>query len=354
MNTFSEACRSVTPVDQSAARSARQRHAQLTKPPGSLGRVEDLGTQLAAIASTVPPPVPERVTIGVFAADHGVVAEGVTAWPQEVTAQMVANFAAGGAAINVLGRQLAAQVVVVDVGVATDFPADHEILDRRIRRGTRNLATEPAMTMAEVQAALDVGAAVAGDAIEAGAQLLVTGDMGIGNTTAATALVCALTGTEPADATGPGAGSDADTVRRKVAVIEQAVTRIAADADPLTVLAEVGGLEIAALAGFITAGAAHHVPIVIDGVIAVAAALVATLETSDVAGYLIAGHRSTEPAAGIALDAMRLEPVIDLSLRLGEGSGAALAVPIVQASARILGEMATFDAAGVTGKHPIS
>jgi nicotinate-nucleotide--dimethylbenzimidazole phosphoribosyltransferase len=351
MMSFAEACAGVVPTDAGAARAARERHMQLTKPPGSLGVLEDVGVQLSAIVGHVPPPVPDRVTIAVFAADHGVVAEGVSAWPQEVTGQMVANFAAGGAAINVLGRQIGADIVVVDVGVATDLTAvASEILDRRVRPGTHNLATTAAMTDHELTAALDIGATVAVDAVAAGARMLVTGEMGIGNTTAATAIVAALLHVDPADITGRGAGADDETVARKIAVIRTAVARLGPAAEPLNVLREVGGLEIAALVGFITAGAAQRVPVLVDGLIAGAAALVATEFVPDVRGYLIAGHRSSEPAASHALDRLQLRPLLDLRLRLGEGSGAAIAVPIVQAAARVLGEMATFDAAGVSSK----
>lgn len=350
MTTFAEARDAVGPVSREAAAAARERHNQLTKPPGSLGRLEDLGVQLASISGNVPPPVPDQVTIAVFAADHGVVAEGVSAWPQEVTAQMVANFVTGGAAISVIGRHIQARVVVVDVGVATDLPVDDGVHDRRIRDGSRNLATTAALTANEVSAALDVGASVAAAAVDEGAQLLVTGEMGIGNTTSATALIAAFTGADPDDIAGPGAGGDAATVARKAAVIRRALNRLDPDAAPLTVLAELGGLEIAALVGYITAGAARRTPVVVDGLIATAAALVAARLSDDVTGYLVAGHRSTEPGASIALAALHLEPVLDLGLRLGEGSGAALAVPIIQAAARVLAEMATFDSAGVSHK----
>jgi len=351
MTTFDTARSAVVPVDAEAARSAQDRQGQLTKPPGSLGLLEDLSVQLAAIAGNVPPPLPEPVTIAVFAADHGVVAEGVTAWPQDVTVQMLANFASGGAAINVLARHLDAHVTVVDVGVATDPPAPlPTVIDRRIRRGTRNLVVEAAMTRAETVAALDVGATIAAEAIAAGSRLLVTGEMGIGNTTAATALVAALTGASPETIVGPGAAADAATVARKAEAIRSALLRVGSDQDPLTLLGELGGLEIAALVGYITAAAAQRIPVVLDGVIADAAAVVAVALTPEVRGYLIAGHRSSEPAASRALEHLGLTPLVDLHLRLGEGSGAALAVPIVQAAARILGEMATFDSAGVSRK----
>jgi nicotinate-nucleotide--dimethylbenzimidazole phosphoribosyltransferase len=348
---FAEARSAVVPADAEAARIARDRQSQLTKPPGSLGALEDLGVQLSAISGDVPPPVPSPVTIAVFAADHGVVAEGVTAWPQDVTVQMLANFATGGAAINVLARSVGADVVVVDVGVATDPPAALPgVADKRVRRGTRNFGAEPAMTAEETVAALDVGAAVAADAVDNGARMLVTGDMGIGNTTAATAIIAAISGTDPRAIVGPGAGADAATIARKAEVITRALGRLVSSPAPLDVLSEVGGLEIAALVGFITAGAARRVPVVLDGMIADAAALVAVLLTPAVGDYLVAGHRSAEPAATTALEHLRLAPIIDLGLRLGEGSGAALAVPIVQAAARILGEMATFDSAGVSRK----
>jgi nicotinate-nucleotide--dimethylbenzimidazole phosphoribosyltransferase len=344
----------ITPTDASAALSARELQDRLTKPQGSLGFLETVGVQLAAIAGACPPPVPEPVTIAVFAGDHGVVRAGVTPWPSEVTAQMVANFCAGGAAINVLARHVDAAVVVVDVGVATPIPGDARGLVRRnVRLGTANLAEGAAMSSDEALAALDVGADVARDAIESGARLLVTGDMGIGNTTSSAALIAAFTASSPRDVTGRGTGIDDDMLNVKVRVIESALARLLSTATPLDVVAEVGGLEIAALAGFIVAGAAAKVPVLIDGVIAVAAAVVARAFAPDVVGYLIAGHRSSEPGASVGLAHLGLTPMLDLGLRLGEGSGAALAVPLVQAAAKVLREMATFDTAGVTDKdHP--
>ncbi len=348
---FRRAAGSVRPVDSVAARAAAERSDRLTKPPGSLGRVESVGIQLAAIAGQCPPPVPEPVTIAVFAADHGVVAEGVTAWPQEVTAQMVANFAAGGAAINVLARHLGAEVIVVDVGVATPVAAAGGVVLRRtVRPGTGNLAVEPAMSVADAGAALDAGAEVAWLAVQRGARLLVTGDMGIGNTTPSAAVVAALTGRPAGEVTGRGAGADPAMLARKVAAIEAGLCRLAGTADPLRVLTEVGGLEIAALAGYIVGGAAAGVPVLLDGVIAGAAALVAAALVPDAAGYLLAGHQSAEPGAAVALEHLGLRPLLALDLRLGEGSGAALAVPLVQLAARLLAEMATFDSAGVSEK----
>jgi nicotinate-nucleotide--dimethylbenzimidazole phosphoribosyltransferase len=295
--------------------------------------------------------VPAPVTAAVFAGDHGVVAEGVTPWPQEVTAQMVANFCAGGAAINVLARQASAEVVVVDVGVASDIPTQSTgLLRRNVRRGTRNLAVEPAMTADETAAALDIGAEVAASAVARGARLLVTGDMGIGNTTAAAALIAALSGRDPRTVTGRGTGVDDRVLARKMDVVERSVARVPTDASPDQVLSEVGGLEIAALTGFIVGGAGKGVPVLLDGVIAASAAVVAAAMAPDSIGYLIAGHRSAEPGSSVALEYLGLPPLLDLDLRLGEGTGAMLAVPLVQAAAKVLREMATFDAAGVTDK----
>jgi nicotinate-nucleotide--dimethylbenzimidazole phosphoribosyltransferase len=351
--SFEAAARAVTPVDPAAAEAAAVLHNQLTKPPGSLGQLEKVGVQLAGIAGRCPPPVPEPVTVAVFAADHGVTAEGVTMWPREVTAQMVANFCAGGAAINALARHAGADVIVVDVGVATPIPSDAPgLLRRAVRPGTGNIAVAAAMTPDEARDALDVGADIAAQAAARGARMLVTGDMGIGNTTASAAVIAVLTGRPAAEVTGRGAGADDAVLARKTEVVERARQRVPAGADPLLVLAEIDGLEIAALAGFIVGGAAARLPVLVDGVIAGAAALAAVALVPDAAGYLIGGHRSAEPGASAALTHLGLEPLLDLQMRLGEGSGATLAVPLVQAAAKILGEMATFDSAGVADKQP--
>ena len=349
--TFAEACRAVRAVDSAAASAARDHHDRLTKPRGSLGRLEDVGVRLSAIYGECPPPVPQPVVVAVFAADHGVAAAGVTPWPQEVTAQMVANFCSGGAAINVLARHVGAEVVVVDVGVATPIPATGDVLvHRSVRPGTRNLAVEPAMTRAETELALDVGVEVALDAVERGARLLVTGDMGIGNTTSAAALIAALASCRAEDVTGRGTGIDDEMLDHKRRVVERALARVASNSPALDALAEVGGLEIAALCGFVVGAAAGGVPVVLDGVIAGAAALAAAAACPDVVGFMIAGHLSSEPGAVVALEHLGLSPVIDLGMRLGEGTGGALAVSLVQAAAKVLREMATFDSAGVTDK----
>jgi nicotinate-nucleotide--dimethylbenzimidazole phosphoribosyltransferase len=353
VSAFADAAGAVVPVSDTAAAAAAEHQLRLTKPPGALGRLESAGIQLAAIAGQSPPPVPEPGAVAVFAGDHGVLAEGVSPWPAEVTAQMVANFCAGGAAINVLARHAGARVVVVDVGVASVLPEAEGLVRAKVRAGTGNLAVEPAMTVDEARAALDVGASVAASLVADGARALITGEMGIGNTTPSAALIAAFTGRPAAEVTGRGTGIDDAMLHQKLLVVERGLARLSAApaAGALEVLAEVGGLEIAALAGFIVGGAAARVPVVVDGVIACAAALAASALVPDALGYCVAGHRSTEPGATAALAFLGLVPLLDLELRLGEGSGACLALPVLQASAKILREMATFDSAGVTAKH---
>ncbi|HZU73169.1 MAG TPA: nicotinate-nucleotide--dimethylbenzimidazole phosphoribosyltransferase [Acidimicrobiales bacterium] len=348
-----EALQSVGELDAAAMEAAAEHHDRLTKPRGSLGELETVGVRLAGIAGTSPPPIPEPATVAVFAGDHGVVRSGVTPWPAEVTRQMVANFTAGGAAINVLARQCGAEVIVVDVGVAGDLEAVPKLLRRKVRAGTADLRVGPAMTVAEAAAALDVGAEVARELVSSGARCLVTGDMGIGSTTASAALIARLTGRSASEVTGRGTGIDDAMLRHKTAVIDEALARTAAlpDAgDPVVTLASLGGLEIAALAGYMIGGAAARVPVVVDGVIAAAALLVAAGIEARVVDYCFAGHLSVEPGAAVALGQLGLRPLLDLDLRLGEGTGACLALPILQSAARVLREMATFDQAGVTDK----
>jgi nicotinate-nucleotide--dimethylbenzimidazole phosphoribosyltransferase len=345
---FAEACRRVSPLDGEAASAALAHHDRLTKPAGSLGRLEELGVQLAAIAGECPPPRPAPAAVAVFAADHGVAASGVTPWPQEVTAQMVANFAAGGAAINVLARQVGASVHVIDVGVGADVSHIDAVIQRNVRRGTADLSIGPAMSVAEARAALDAGAAVAAELVAEGNRLLVTGDMGIGNTTPSAALIAALTGRGGSAVTGRGTGIDDEMLTLKTRIVEEAAARTSGWLDPVSVLSEVGGLEIAALAGFIVGGVAEGVPVLVDGVITGAALLVAEALAPGVAARCIAGHRSTEPGAAAVLEQLKMAPLLDFSLRLGEGTGGCLAVPVVQAAAGVLGEMATFDQAVVS------
>ena len=333
----------IRPLDQDAMAAALARHGRLAKPAGSLGRLEALGVQLAGIAGSCPPPIPEPVAVAVFAGDHGVVASGVTPWPQEVTATMVGAFAAGSAAVNALARQVGATVIAVDVGVVGDLAPHPAVLDRKVRRGTDDLAVGPAMTVEEAEAAITAGRDVALQAKALGAGCLVTGDMGIGNTTPSAALIAALTGRPAAEITGRGTGIDDDMLRTKTKVVATAVER-ANGLDPVSLVAEIGGLELAALAGYVIAGAESRLPVILDGVIALAGALVADAMTDGaVRPYLIAGHRSVEPGATAALQHLGLDPLLDLGLRLGEGTGALLAVPLVQAAARVLGEMATLD-----------
>jgi nicotinate-nucleotide--dimethylbenzimidazole phosphoribosyltransferase len=360
---FHDARDAVIAPDPDAADAAREHHGRLTKPAGSLGALEDLGIRLAGMARTSPPPIPEPATVAVFAADHGVVASGVTPWPSEVTRQMVANFCGGGAAISAIARQVGAEVVVVDVGVAGNLDPAPNLLRRKVRHGTANIEFEPAMTADEALAALDVGAEVARELIATGARCLITGDMGIGNTTASAALIAWFTGRAVEDVVGRGTGINDEMLVHKTAVIDAALRRTAAvhdaaavDADdlsPLDALASLGGLEIAALAGYIVGGAAARVPVLIDGVIAAASLVTASALCPGVEQYCIAGHRSAEPGSRAVLEHLGLPPLLQLDLRLGEGTGACLALPIVQTAARVLREMATFDQAGVTHKDDV-
>jgi nicotinate-nucleotide--dimethylbenzimidazole phosphoribosyltransferase len=351
MTTLDETIAAIKPVDRAAVAAARERQNSLTKPPGSLGVLEDVSVQLAGLAGECPPPLPAPAAVAIFAADHGVHAQGVTPWPQEVTAQMVANFLAGGAVINAIAAQVGAGVTVVDVGVAADLVAADGLLARKIRPGTSDMTRQPAMARAEAVRAVEVGIEVARGLAAAGNRCLLTGDMGIANTTASAALIAAFTGAAPERVTGRGTGVDDRTLARKVAVVSDALALHRPDpADPLGVLAAVGGFEHAALAGFVLGAAAARVPVVLDGVIACSAALAARALAPDATAAVIAGHRSVEPGASIALDALGLTPLVDLDLRLGEGSGAVLALPLVQSAARVLRDVATFDAAGVTEK----
>jgi nicotinate-nucleotide--dimethylbenzimidazole phosphoribosyltransferase len=341
----------IRPADEPAMAAARELQGRLTKPAGSLGALEDLSVRLAGLAGVCPPPMPEPATVAVFAGDHGVHAQGVTPWPQEVTAQMVANFVGGGAVVNAFARQAGADVMVIDVGVAIPLHGGASLLEANVRRGTRDMTAEPALTRDEARAAVEIGIAVADQLVTAGSKCLLTGDMGIANTTPAAALIAVFTGADPAAVTGRGTGIDDATLRHKTEVITAALDRHAPDpADPLGVLAAVGGLEHAALAGFILGAAAHRVPVIIDGVIAGSAALAAAAFAPDAVAAMIAGHRSAEPGAPVALAHLGLEPLIDLGMRLGEGSGAVLALPVVAAAVRVLHEVATFDSAGVSEK----
>ena len=341
----------IRPADETAMAAAAELQARLTKPAGSLGALEELSVRLAGLAGVCPPPMPTPATVAVFAGDHGVHAQGVSPWPQEVTAQMVANFVAGGAVVNAFARQAGADVMVIDVGVSIPLFGGANLLDANVRRGTRDMMAEPALTRDEARQAVEIGISVADQLVAAGAKCLLTGDMGIANTTPAAALIAVFTGAAPAAVTGRGTGIDDATLLHKTSVIAAALDRHAPDpADPLGVLAAVGGLEHAALAGFILGAAAHRVPVIIDGVIAASAALAAAAFAPGAVAAMVAGHRSAEPGASVALAHLGLEPLIDLGMRLGEGSGAVLALPIVASAVRVLHEVATFDSAGVSEK----
>src|SRR3954469_14567349 len=337
-------------TDAGAAAEAQRLLDAKTKPLRSLGRLEDVVCQLAAIRGVGSPPATRAAkAIVVMGADHGVAAEGVSAYPQEVTGQMLLNFARGGAAINVLARQADARVVGVGMGVADPPPARPEIRARRIGPGTANFARGPAMTRAQALAALETGAELAAALARDGVGLIGIGEMGIANTTAASALATVFTGAPPEEVTGRGTGIDDETFLRKVEVIRRGLAINRPDAaDAVDALAKVGGFEIAGLAGVVLGAAAARVPVVIDGFIASVAALAAARIAPHAAGYLIASHRSVEAGPRLVLQALGTKPLLDLDLRLGEGTGAALAMPLIDAALAIAAEMATFASAGVS------
>lgn len=334
-------------VDERLRSDAHDLLDRKTKPRRSLGRLEDLAAQIAAVRGTVSPE-PLRAVIVVAAADHGVAAESVSAYPQEVTRQMLDNFVAGGAAVSVLARRVSADVIVVDAGVI-DSSRHVSVRDARLGPGTANAVEEPAMRRDQAAEAIRRGEELAGELTSSGTTVVALGDMGIANTTSASAICCALLGREPADMCGPGTGLDAGGIEHKAAVVRRMLERNepAAD-DPLGVLAAVGGFEIAFLTGVALGAAAGRAMVVVDGFITGAAALAASRLAPEVAGYLVAAHRSPEPGHTAVLEALELEPLLDLGMRLGEGSGAALALPLVSAARDILVEMATFSEAGVT------
>jgi nicotinate-nucleotide--dimethylbenzimidazole phosphoribosyltransferase len=332
-----------------AAEAARERVDQLTKPLGSLGRMEDLAVRLCAMNDGVPKHAYERRAILIGAADHGVTRDGVSAYPSEVTAQMVGGFCAGFAAISAFARAAGAHVYVADFGVDAELASHPQLFDLKVERGTASLAHGPAMPLQHVEKALDAGIKAYALLCEhvGGLDIVALGDMGIGNTTSAAALIAILTNTPGALIVGRGTGIDDVGLSRKVAIVESAVARVR-DLDPVTIASEVGGYEIVGLAGAMLAAASARTPIVIDGFIVTAAALLAHVLEPNVASYLIASHRSKEAGHAIALRALGLEPLLDLDMRLGEATGAALALPIVSAAARMISEMKTFAEAGVS------
>lgn len=342
--------KSIRPLDTDAQTRARVRQDKLTKPRGSLGRLEDLSVQLAGIYRTDAPKIKKKV-IFTIAADHGICAEGVSAYPSEVTAQMVLNFAKGGAAINVLGKHVGAEVVTVDMGVASNLAWPTSVVSMKVRKGTMNMAKGPAMTRLEAVEAIGNGIELARDAVANGANLIGIGDMGIGNTTAATTLTAIFTGRPVAEVTGRGTGLDDDGLQKKIKIIEEVIRLHRPDpAKPIDVLQHVGGLEIAGMAGVIIGAANSGVPVVLDGFISSSSALVAAGIAPLSKSYMIASHKSVEIGHTAILGYLGLEPLFDLRMRLGEGTGAALAMGFVEASCKILNEMATFDSAGVSKK----
>ncbi|MEU8267357.1 nicotinate-nucleotide--dimethylbenzimidazole phosphoribosyltransferase [Sphaerisporangium sp. NPDC049002] len=409
MEILRQTLAAIRPAGRQAMADARAHQDRLTKPRGALGVLEEVAVRLAGVAGACPPPLPTPAALAIFAADHGVHAQGVSPWPQEVTTQMVTNFLAGGAVANAFAAQVGTSVTVVDVGVASDLPEAPGLLSRKVAYGTADLSRGPAMTIDQAVAAIEVGVSVARDLTGAGAACLITGDMGIANTTASAALICAFTGADAAGTTGRGTGADAATLSRKIEIVRRGLeingipttppTRPAKGVPPaelgsppgavdsagqgspsgvvvsgerdapsgvvdsggrgtpsgsvdeaLRRLAAVGGLEHAAIAGFVLGAAAAGVPVILDGVIAGSAALVAAALAPDAVDYCVAGHRSAEPGHAIALDHLGLRPLVDLELRLGEGTGALLAYPLVSAAVRVMHDVATFDSAGVTDK----
>ncbi|MFF8944048.1 nicotinate-nucleotide--dimethylbenzimidazole phosphoribosyltransferase [Streptomyces sp. NPDC014864] len=348
---LAETVSQIRPLDAKALGEAWERQKRMTKPAGALGMLEIISAQLSGLSRQCPPPIPEPAAVAIFAGDHGVHAQGVTPWPQEVTAQMVANFLGGGAVCNAFAGQVGAEVCVVDVGVAADLPATPGLLPRKVRAGTSDMTAGPAMTREEAKKAIEVGIETARDLVAAGNKALLTGEMGIANTTASAALISVFTGADPAEVTGRGTGINDETLARKTEVVRRALELHQPDAsDPIGVLAALGGFEHAAMVGLLLGGASLRTPVILDGVSAGAAALVARAIAPEVLAACIAGHRSAEPGHVAALNKLGLRPLVDLDLRLGEGTGALLALPLVQSTARAMHEVATFDSAGVTEK----
>lgn len=342
----------VVPPDETARAAALARQDRLTKPAGALGRLEELSVWLAGVQGACPTRPIERARVVVFAGDHGVARRGVSAYPPEVTAQMVRSFVAGGAAVNVLARVAGATVRVLDLAVDADLSdLPPGVTAHKVRRGSGDIAVEPALTLAEAERAFRAGLAVADEEVDSGADLLVPGDMGIGNTTPATVLVALLTSSDLASVVGRGTGVDDAAWMVKCAAVRDAARRgRPLRADPVALLAAVGGADVAAMTGFVLQAAVRRTPVLLDGVVSGAAALVADRICSTARRWWLAGHRSTEPAHAAALARLRLDPVVDVGLRLGEGTGALVALPVLRAAGALLAEMATFDEAGVSDR----
>ncbi len=346
---ISELCTQIPPLDEAAMGAAQARQDGLTKPQGSLGRLEALSIQLAGITGQ-PRPRVDRKAVIVLAGDHGIAAEGVSAYPSEVTAQMVLNFLRGGAAVNVLARQAGARVVIADVGVAGNLPEHPDLLNRKIAPGTANFAQGPAMTREQAIRSLEVGLEIVTNEVAKGLDLVATGEMGIGNTTPASAITAIYTGLPVEQVTGRGTGVDDAGLALKIETIERALAFHQPDpADPLGVLSTVGGFEIGAIAGVCLGAAVHRLPVLVDGFISAAGALIAAALCPSVKPFLIASHLSVEQGHAALWRTLGLTPLLDMDLRLGEGTGAVLAMHLVEAACRILSEMATFDDAGISG-----
>ena len=351
MDKINEVIASIQPLDEKAMRKARMRQDNLTKPQGSLGQLESVSIQVVGMKRNSRPRMTHKV-IFTLAGDHGVTQEGVSAYPSEVTPQMVYNFLRGGAGINVLARHVGARVVVADLGVATKMEEHRSLIDKKVAMGTQNMAKGPAMSREEAIRSIEAGIELVEEELSKGIDILGTGDMGIGNTTSSSAITAALTGVDVAIVTGRGTGLDDEGWRRKVKVIQRALDINRPDPrEGIDVLSKLGGFEIGGIAGVILAGAKYQIPVVIDGFISGAAALIATSFSPKVKPYLIASHQSAEKGHKIILEHLGLKPLLNLDLRLGEGTGAALGIFLVEASIRILNEMTTFVEAGVSEKN---
>ena len=347
---LSKTIANIRPLDAKSMAAAKARQDTLTKPTGSLGRLEELSIRIAGMQGKPLPQIKQKAVI-VMAADHGVAARGTSAYPQEVTAEMVLNFLHGGAGINVISRQVGARVVIVDMGVAKKLESNPELISRRIADGTQDMSKGPAMTVAQATRSVEAGIEIVTTEIKKGLDIVATGDMGIGNTTASAAICAVMTGKTAAEVTGRGTGLDDQQLQQKIMIINEAITLNKPDfSKPLEVLAKVGGFEIGGLAGVILGAASHRVPVIIDGFISGAAALIAAGLCPQCINYMIAGHCSVEPGHKIILQHLGLKPLLDLEMRLGEGTGAALAMSFAETSVRILTEMATFAEAGVAEK----
>ena len=341
----------IQPLDKKVMTKAQARQDLLAKPQGSLGRLEELSVQIAGIQGRTIPQIKNKAII-TMAGDHGVVAEKVGNWPQEVTAQMVQDFLAGGAGINILARQIGSRIIVVDMGVASKLKPDARLIIRNIARGTNNISIGPAMTVAQAEKTIETGIEIITVEITKGLDIIGTGDMGIGNTTPSAAICAVFSGRSPAEVTGRGTGINDRQLQHKIAVIERALSVNHPDpSNPLEVLAKVGGFEIGGLAGVMLGAAANHIPVMVDGFISGAAAMIAVALAPRIKNYLIAAHVSAEKGHRLMLQHLGLKPLVDLEMRLGEGTGAALGIFLAEAACRILAEMATFSEAGVSEKE---